>query len=296
MGYRIGPTFKGVYQLVPPPGANVTGFGFKKLKRGLKKAGKGVKKGVKKTGKVAVKIHTAPIKLASKAGKFAMKRVAKLAAKPIIKVVNNLAGRRAKYLAFQKSGSTQLTTADKKAGGQYALGKIKKAGPLGVLAVKILKFTGGVTSGESGDVLGASIPMDTSGWNQNLHLVGMTGVEIAAAAMAIVSSVKKITGALNKPGEAPADPEAASKAAQPTESTQPVIESDDDKGGGTEEAATEESASEETSTTETATEDTSDTEGMSLDDQIAYVQENDPENHALLKKLAAKWRRLHPNT
>jgi hypothetical protein len=296
---EIGTSFRGIYNLVPPPGATVSGFGFKKLKRGIKKAGRGVKKGVKKTGKVAVKIHTAPVKLAAKAGKFAMKRVAKLAAKPIIKVVNNLAGRRAKYIAFQKTGSVVTTLADKKAGGQYALGKIKKAGPLGKLAVEILKFTGGVTSGAEGDVLGGKITMDTSGWTKNLDMVGMTGVEIAAAAMSIVASVKGVMKTLNKPGEAPSDPEAAAKEPQPTESTQPVIESDDDKGSATteetstEEASTEETPAEETSTEKEAEDAQSETEGeaLSLEAQIEMAQMRG--DRQALKRLSAKWRLQH---
>lgn len=227
MGVSLGPSFKGVYQLVPPPGANVTGFGFKKLKRGLKKVGKGVKKGVKKGAKVAVKVHTAPLKVAAKAGKFAMKAMAKLAAKPIIMIVNKLAGRRAKYVAFQRTGSTKTTQADKKAGGQYALNKLKGAGPIGKLAVKILKFTGGVTAG---DTLGADIEKDLcSNWRQDAAMCGMTGAEIAAAAMTIVAATTKLMKSLNKPGEAPANPEAAAKQPQPTEETQPVIESDDAK-------------------------------------------------------------------
>src|SRR5512137_537056 len=143
----IGTTFRGTYNLVPPPGANVTGFGFKKLRRGLKKVGKGAYKLNKRVVKTTIKLHTKPLKYAAKAGKFAMKAMAKLAAKPIIMIVNKLAGRRAKYVAFKRSGSTKTTTADKKAGGQYALNKLKGAGPIGKLAVKILKFTGGVTAG-----------------------------------------------------------------------------------------------------------------------------------------------------
>jgi hypothetical protein len=277
MGYRIGPTFKGVYQLVPPPGANVTGFGFKKIGRGLKKAGKKGFKAAKKVHKVSLKAGLAPIKVAAKAGKFAMKAMAKLAAKPIIIIVNKLAGRRAKYLAFQKTGSTATTLADKKAGGQYALNKLKGAGPVGKLAVKILKFTGGVTAG---DTLGGAVDAEAcKGWRQDAAMCGMTGAEIAAAAMTIVAATGKLMKSLNKPGEAPANPEAAAKQPQPTEETQPVIES-------AEEAPAEEAPAEEGG---------GETEGMTLDEQIAYVQENEPNNHALLKKLAAKWRRLHPN-
>lgn len=238
MGVSLGPSFKGTYQLVPPP--KVGGWGFKKLKRGLKKVGKGVKKVGKKGVKVAVKVHTAPLKAAAKAGKWAMKAAAKLAAKPIIMIVNKLAGRRAKYLAFQKGGTTVTTLADRKAGGQYALNKLKKAGPVGKLAVKILKFTGGVTAGEGGDVLGADIDTGAClGWRQDAAMCGMTGAEIAAAAMTIVAATAKLMKSLNKPGEAPANPKAATTEQQAETVTQPVIESDESPA---EEAATEEAA------------------------------------------------------
>lgn len=231
----IGTTFRGTYNLVPPPGANVTGFGFKKLKRGLKKVGKGAYKLNKRVVKTTVKLHTAPLKAAAKAGKFAMKAMAKLAAKPIIMIVNKLAGRRAKYVAFKRTGSTKTTQADKKAGGQYALNKLKGAGPIGKLAVKILKFTGGVTAG---DTLGGNIDADCcKNWRQDAAMCGMTGAEIAAAAMTIVAATTKLMKSLNKPGEAPANPEAAAKQPEPAEETQPVIESDDDKPA---EATTEE--------------------------------------------------------
>ena len=278
MGYRIGPTFKGVYQLVPPPGANMTGFGLKRLKKGLKKVGKGVKK----AGKVTIKMHTMPLKAIAKVSKYGLKAMTKLAARPIISIVNKLAGRRAKYLAYKKTGSTVTTLADRKAGGQYALSKLKKAGPFGTLAIKILKFTGGVTSG---DQLSGVITRDVSGWRKDANTCGVAPAVVAAAAASIITSVTKIMKALNKPGEAPANPEAAAKQAQPTEETQPVIESADETPA--DEAPAEEAPAEEA--------EGDSTEGMTLDEQIAYVQENEPNNHALLKKLAAKWRRLHPN-
>ena len=213
--------------MVPPPGANVTGFGFKKLKRGLKKVGKGAYKLNKRVVKTTIKLHTKPLKIAAKAGKFAMKAMAKLAAKPIIMIVNKLAGRRAKYVAFKRTGSTKTTLADKKAGGQYALNKLKGAGPVGKLAVKILKFTGGVTAGET---LGGNIDAACcKGWRQDAAMCGMTGAEIAAASMTILAATTKLMKSLNKPGEAPANPEAAAKQAEPAQETQPVIESDDDK-------------------------------------------------------------------
>lgn len=210
-------TLRGCYQLVPPP--QVAGFGFKRLKRGLKKAGRGVKKVgkkgarvAKKGAKVAVKVHAAPIKLAARAGKYALRATAKLAARPIISIVNKLAGRRAKFLAFKRTGSAIPTKADKKAGGQYAFSKLRKAGPIGSFAVRILKFTGGVTAGALGS------------WRQDAAMCGMTGAEIAAAAAAIIATTKKIMGALNKPGEAPADPSSGAKTEEPAEETQPTEE------------------------------------------------------------------------
>jgi hypothetical protein len=221
---EIGTSLEGAYNACPPP--NMSGWGgFKKMKRGIKKVGKKGAKVAKKTGKVAVKVHTAPIKIARKAGKIAMKRVAKLAARPIVKVVNKLAGRRAKYVAFQRSGSTVTTLTDRKKGGQYALSKIQKAGPVGKLAVRILRYTGGVTAGIDGDVLGTDVSINASGWDRDLASIGMSGAEIAAAAMAIVRSVNKITSALNRPGEAPSDPTAATTTEDAATETQPVVES-----------------------------------------------------------------------
>lgn len=277
MGVSILPSFKGTYQLVPPPGARVGGWGLKKLKRGLKKAGRGVKKVGKKGIKVAVKVHTAPLKAAAKAGKFAMRAMAKLAAKPIIMIVNKLAGRRAKYLAFKRTGSTATTRADKKAGGQYALAKLSKAGPVGKLAVKILKFTGGVTAGEGGDTLGASLNYGACrGWKQDAAMCGMTGAEIAAAAMTIVAATTKLMKALNKPGEAPANPAAGAKQEAPAEETQPVIESDDSPAEESAEAPAEEGEGDAT-------------EGATLEEQ--YDAAEQAGNRALMKKIASKIRR-----
>jgi len=202
MGFQIGPSFKGVYQLVPPP---AVGWGFKSIKRGFKKVGKVAKKGAKagykihkRALKASVKISTAPIKLAAKAGVYALRAASKLAARPIIAIVNKLAGRRAKYLAFQRTGKTAVSLADKKKGGQYALRKVAGAGPIGKLAVKILKFTGGVTAGEGGrQVLGADITADVSGWKKDAAMCGVAPAVVAAAAVSIISATKKIMSALN---------------------------------------------------------------------------------------------------
>jgi hypothetical protein len=199
---------------------NASGFGFKKIGRGFKKVGRGVKKGAKGAYR--------GVKVVGKVTAYAMKRLAKIAARPIIKIVNKLANRRAKYVAYKRSGSTTTTLADRKAGGQYALSKVKKAGPFGVLAVKILKFTGGVTSG--GDLCGdvnvdlRRLPRMTP---EEVSMCGMTGVEIASAALKIVTQVKKIMGGLNKPGEAPANPASASSESTSTESTETTSSSDE---------------------------------------------------------------------
>lgn len=272
MGLSIGPSMRGIYQLVPPPGAKVGGWGLKKLKRGLKKAGRGVKK----VGKKGIKVSTKGIKVVAKAGKFAVKAMAKLAARPIIKVVNQLAGRRAKMLAYKRSGTTTTTLADRKAGGQYALGKLKKAGPFGMLAVKILKFTGGVTSGE---VLGADVsPNRCRGWRQDAAMCGMTGPEIAAASAQIINVVQQIKKMLNKPGEAPANPAAGAKE-EPAEEIQPVVESAEDSA---EETPAEEPAEE---TPEEPAEEGA-TEGATLEEQFEAAAESG--NRALMKKIATK--------
>lgn len=213
MGFKLGPSFKGTYQLVPPPGANVTGFGFKRLKRGLKKVGKGVKR-VGKTavkaplkahrlstkaisrlpgGKLALKAAMAPLKV----GKYALKAMAKLAAKPLVMLYGKLSKRRANYLAYQRTGKAVASIQDRKAGAAYATAKFRKAGPIGSMAIKILKAVG--TSGVSGDTMRKT-------WKQDAAMCGMTGAEIAAAVAAIMASLTALIKSLNKPGEAPENP------------------------------------------------------------------------------------------
>jgi hypothetical protein len=220
MGYRIGPTFKGVYQLVPPPGANVTGFGLKRVKRGLRKAGKGAvklhtaplkanyrvtKKAHKMTtkivkkmpgGKLALKIANAPLSV----GKYALKAFAKLAAKPLTLLFRKLARRRANYLAYQRSGTTNRNAADNKAGIVYAEKKFKSAGPLGILAVKIIHAVG------EAKFSGVGLDQMSDGWRQEASACGMTGAEIAAAVAAILGALTGLVKSLNKKGEAPANP------------------------------------------------------------------------------------------
>jgi hypothetical protein len=204
---QIGTSIEGAYNACPPP--EVSGFGFKSIKRVAKKTGRGLKK----AGKVAVKVHTAPLKVAAKAGKFAAKQLAKVASLPIRLVFKKLATRRGKYLAFQRSGKTGMNAADRKAASTWAIAKVRKAGPIGKLAVKILQFTGGAS-------VGTSRPIQT---NLSATMVGMTGAEIAAAAAAIVAAMTKLMKSLNKPGEAPENPAAGTT----DQTTQPVIESDD---------------------------------------------------------------------
>lgn len=231
MGYKIGTTFKGTYQLVPPPGARV-GWGFKRLKRGLRKVGKGVKKlhtaplkhgyrltkkahglttkVVKKLpgGKLALKVAMAPLK----AGKFALKAMAKLAAKPLVKLFNKLAGRRAAYMAYQRTGKAIPSALDRRKGQQYAIDKFKKGGPIGALAIKILRAVGQAKVSGTG--------VDVRSWRQDAATCGMTGAEIAAAVAAILGALTALISQLNKKGEAPANPEAGGPPKQ-TEEAQP---------------------------------------------------------------------------
>jgi hypothetical protein len=238
----LGTSLEGVYGACPPPGISSSGFGFKKLKRGLKKAGKGAYKLNKRVVKTTIKLHTAPLKAVAKAGKFAMKGMAKLAAKPIIKVVNKLAGRRAAYIAFQRTGVAKPTLADKKKGGQYALGKIAKAGPVGKLVVRIIKFAGGVTSG--GSLMGAPT-RDLSGWKRDAAMCGMAPAAIVAAIPPIMVAINKLMKGLNKPGEAPANPETPTTVKDAATDTQPVLESDDAQPSAETEQAEESSTEEE---------------------------------------------------
>jgi hypothetical protein len=239
MGYRIGPTFKGVYQLVPPPGANVTGFGWKSIKRGLRKVGKGAvklhtaplkasyrvtKKAHKMTtkivkkvpgGKLALKIANAPLSV----GKYALKALAKLAAKPLTLLFRKLAKRRANYIAYQRSGTINRNAADNKAGIAYAEKKFKGAGPLGILAVKIVHAVG------EAKVSGVGLDEMSGGWRQEAAACGMTGAEIAAAVAAILGVLTGLVKSLNKNGEAPANP-AEGGPPQGAEDRQDVVKSE----------------------------------------------------------------------
>lgn len=194
-------TLRGCYQLVPPP--QVGGFGFKKLKRGLKKAGRGVKK----VGKKGYKVTKKAAKVATKPAMYALKAAAKLAARPIVKMAKTLARRRSRYLAYQRTGSPQTTALDRKAGAQYVYGKLASKGPIGKLAVRILKFAGGATAGALGGTT----------WQQDAAMCGMSGAEIAAMSAQIMTVINQLKSALNKKGEAPANPAAGAKKAAPAE-------------------------------------------------------------------------------
>ncbi len=225
----LGASIEGTYNLVPPP--QVGGI-FKRLKKGIKKAGKGVKKAGKgayklnkRVVKTTVKLHTKPLKLAAKAGKYALKGVAKLAAKPIVWAFRKLAGRRAGYLAYKATGQTKPGAAQKKEAAAWAIQKVNKAGVVGKLAVRILKFVDAHKSA------GVGLEHVSTGWEEDAAACGMTGAEIAAAAATIVAAMAGLMKSLNKPGEAPANPAAGGKAEEPETETQPVIESDDEGGG-----------------------------------------------------------------
>jgi hypothetical protein len=220
-------TLRGCYQLVPPP--QVAGFGFKKLKRGLKKAGRGVKK----VGKGGVKVAKKGAKVATKAATYALKAAAKLAARPIVKMAKTLARRRSRYLAFKRTGTTQTTTADRRAGAQYVYGKLSSKGPIGKLAVRILKFAGGATAGALGGTT----------WQQDAAMCGMSGAEIAAMSAQIMTVINQLKSALNKKGEAPANPAAGSKKALPV-ADEEAAEAPEEEVEETAEEPTEESSEE----------------------------------------------------
>lgn len=256
-------TLRGCYQLVPPP--QVAGFGFKKLKRGLKKAGRGVKKVGKKGYKVAkkgAKVATAP-------ALYALKAAAKLAAKPVVKMAKTLARRRSQYLAYKRTGSPQTTLADRKAGAQYVYSKLSSKGPIGKLAVRILKFAGGATAGALGGTT----------YRQDAAMCGLTGAEIAAASASIIAMIGKLKSALNKPGEAPANPAAGAKKAAP-EAAEEATEAPEGEAEEPAEEAAEEPAEEGEGDA---------TEGLSLEDQYMIAEEAG--NRALMKKIATKIRR-----
>jgi hypothetical protein len=254
-------TLRGCYQLVPPP--QVGGWGFKKLTRGLKKAGRGVKK----VGKGGVKVAKKGAKVASKASMYAIRAAAKLVARPIVRMAKTLAKRRSRYLAFKRTGTTQTTLAERRAGAQYVYGKLQSKGPIGKLAVRILKFAGGATAGALGG----------GTWRQDAAMCGMSGAEIAAMSAQIMTVINQLKSALNKKGEAPANPAAGAKKPAQDEGEEAAEPAEEP----TEEAA-EESA-------EDSGEDESATEGLSLEDQ--YMMAEETGNRALMKKIATKIRR-----
>lgn len=237
----LGMSLEGTYDLVPPP--ELQGWGFKSLKRGIKRVGRGAKKvgkkglrGAKKVGKTAVKLHMKPVKLAIKAGKAALMAAAKLAAKPVVWAFRKLARRRANYVALRDSGTVSPTGMQKKEAAAWALGKVGKAGPMGKLGVRVLKFVGAHKS--------AGLGMDdvTGSWDDEIGYCGMSGAEIAAAAAAIVRSINKIMGALNRPGDAPSNPQEAlaqeKSEGEAAEESQPVEVDAEEEEESTEEDST----------------------------------------------------------
>lgn len=222
---NIGPSLEGAYDLAMEQ--SLQGWGWGKLKRLAKKAGRGVRKGIKKTYRVSkkgVKLSLKPVKYAAKAGKFALRAMAKLAAKPIVYVFKKLAGRRAKYLSYTSRKSLRPTGSEKRQAAAWALGKVGRAGPVGKLGVRILKFVG---ASQSAGLLGGWTG-ELEGWSKthkkDTAACGMTGAEIAAAAVTIVAAISGIMKSLNRPGEAPSNPVRAAKEEQPEEETQPVVE------------------------------------------------------------------------
>lgn len=197
---------------------------------------------IRKARRVAVKVHTAPIKAVAKAGKGAMMTAAKLAAKPIRAAFRKLAMRRARLLSWRARKSMTPTPAEKAQASVWAIKRVRGKGPIGALAVKILRFTKGASLGfkitpvqalkvalalpltaatvrivREAATLGAShdetLAKALRHWHKIEHgqasTVGLTGAEIAAAAAAIVNAIAQIIRSLDKPGEAPADPRQA---------------------------------------------------------------------------------------
>jgi hypothetical protein len=203
------PSILGELTIVPPPGS--IGL-FKKLRRGISRAARGAGRGLKKAGKLAVKIHTAPLKLAAKAGKFALMKAAQLAATPVRLMFRKLAMRRARLLSWRGRKSMSPNSGEKLQAVSWAINAMNRKGPLGKFGVRILKFTKGAT-------LGARLtPVSET---------GLTGAEIAAAAGAIAGAIATIMKSLNKPGEAPEDPRAgepAPEAAPAAEAIQQATE------------------------------------------------------------------------
>jgi hypothetical protein len=178
---------------------------LRKVGRGVKRAAKGTVKVVKKAAYIAV----TPQRLALKYGLKGLKLMGKFAARPIRGLYRKLAMRRARLLSWRARRSLAPTAAEKAQGGRYALGKMG-GNPLGKLGVGILKATWGTS------VSGAEL-------RREVATVGMTGAEIAAAAASVVAAVTKIISSLNKPGEAPENPQTS----EPAEATEP---SSDDEG------------------------------------------------------------------
>lgn len=219
--HNIGPDILGSYDAVPPPGAEV---GLRlRPKRLLKRVGKVAKKAgrvAKKGAKVATYAHRKALKTVAKAGKFAARKLATVAAIPIRRSFRTLAMRRAKLLSWQGRKSMAPNATEKRSAAAWALARMSSKGPIGKFGVKVLKFTRGATLGDL-QAASARALGDTG------EVLGLTGAEIAAAAAAVVAAVTQITRSLNKPGEAPADPRQAEPEASPDE---PSEAPSDDEG------------------------------------------------------------------
>jgi hypothetical protein len=210
-----------------PPDTAMTGLS---IRRGLRKAGRGIKRGAKgsarlakRSGKFVVKLHTMPLKAL---GKIA-KAIGKQAARPVRAAFSKTAMRRARYLSYRNRKSLQPNKDEKRQGALWAVAKFKR-NPAGKLAILILKHTWGTS------ISGASI-------EGVMVQTGMTGAEIAALVASLMGALAVLIKALNKPGEAPANPvqaaqeqpeapqaEAPGPLSQPTEA--PVPESAESQG------------------------------------------------------------------
>jgi hypothetical protein len=203
----------GAYNAVPPPGAmvrvnddsagmdQIAGFSLRKMAR---RAGRGLKR----AGSMAVKVHTAPFKFAAKYGQKALKALAKTAALPIRNMFRKLGMRRARYLAWHHRKSTAPNAAERSQASAWTVAKMRR-NPMGRFGVFILQHTHGHSV--SGASIAGAIREATEA--REPGTVGITGAEIAAAAATIIGVIKMLMGQLDKPGEAPANAQAAEPAA-----------------------------------------------------------------------------------
>jgi hypothetical protein len=165
----------------------------------IKRLARGVGKVAKKAVKVAVKVHTMPVKYAYKGVKAVGKGAMWLATKPIRSRINVMVNRRATKLAWDARRSKTPTPQERGAARAWAKRKLSAKGPHGKLVAMLAAPT-------PVDLLGAPLfGMSVSSGGLGIEPATLTA--ITASIPVFIALVNAVINATSKSGEAPANPE-----------------------------------------------------------------------------------------